>query len=441
MSSVAALRLARDRYEQAKGRVAALHHKFSALEKQLGSDVSDLEAGRADLQTRLDAASRIIGKAAPQVPAIAESDITAGDASDRHDSAHGRRVVARGTGIGGWGYWDAGQARASLHRTLSMESGVRGAASRVAYEEREIDAARRDMQEAARTSAASAEIGTKAAIVTLKGAKFVSAAARVAKRYVLSTFSSARSADASEQSAKRAKYGSEIAERAAKHLEAKTQAVLEATVGQADAALSRIRADEVAAMGAARRGYIVGAAAPYQGYAGGFFGTGGGYAAPAALPYGGLPQATYGPAIAQGGVMPVGGMSLGGGGSESPLSEAKELIDKVVVLMQGLDQDLVDAGSDCSKVTSSLQDYSRSMGEYHTRGNVLAARLSGADMGLVEKYAEVQVSSFAARLETSIEDASRQCGSKAMAPLGGATPGFFGGPVQGVAASPLSPYF
>ncbi len=43
---------------------------------------------------------------------------------------------------------------------------------------------------------------------------------------------------------------------------------------------------------------------------------------------------------------------------------------------------------------------------YHVRGALIAQRLSPGDIGLVQKYAEVQVTSFAANLESSVQAAA-----------------------------------
>lgn len=448
---MAALKLARSKYEQAKGRVASLHARFDTLQKELGKDVNDLEASRVELQDRLDNAARVVGKPAPVIPSIVGDNVDVGDyaeerpsSDDKADVPIRRRSYNYADSSGWWGRWGAVQARASLHRTLAMERGVRHAARMVSDEERRVYEARRDMEEVVRKATANARLGIKAAKVSLSGAHFISAAARVAKRYVLSAVNTAdgaataeQEAITAEQGAKKGQYGARIAEEGAKSAEQRAQAVLEATVGQADAVLSRIRADEVAASrvvphtaapyaGAARGAYYP-YAAGYQGFAGGYYA--GGYA-----PQGyGIPP----PPVTYETMMPpaAGAAPVALDGSASPLSEAKDLIDKVVVLMQDLGEQLFSSPEDCGKTTAALADYSKSMETFHSQGVAVAARLSGADMGLVEKYAEVQVSSFAGRLEESIAAAQKACGDKIKtpdAPFGGAA---------GAVPSPLTPYF
>jgi len=103
------------------------------------------------------------------------------------------------------------------------------------------------------------------------------------------------------------------------------------------------------------------------------------------------------------------GYGLQGSGA-SPLKRAKELVDSVVVLMQHLTRSLEAAGPNCQLVNGYLAAYQRGMATYRAQGVGLGNLLSDQDMKLVERYAEVQVQSFASDLEDAMANAESYCG-------------------------------
>jgi len=103
------------------------------------------------------------------------------------------------------------------------------------------------------------------------------------------------------------------------------------------------------------------------------------------------------------------GYGLQGSGA-SPLKRAKELVDSVVVLMQHLTRSLEAAGPNCQLVNGYLAAYQRGMATYRAQGVGLGNLLSDEDMKLVERYAEVQVQSFASDLEDAMANAESYCG-------------------------------
>ena len=98
------------------------------------------------------------------------------------------------------------------------------------------------------------------------------------------------------------------------------------------------------------------------------------------------------------------------GSAASPLKRAKELVDSVVVLMQHLTRSLEAAGPNCQLVKGYLAAYQRGMATYRAQGVGLGNVLSDEDMKLVERYAEVQVQSFASDLEDAMANAESYCG-------------------------------
>ena len=98
---------------------------------------------------------------------------------------------------------------------------------------------------------------------------------------------------------------------------------------------------------------------------------------------------------------------------EANLRSAKELVDTVIVLMQQLTHSLEGALAGglgrCRRVRELLAWYQAQMSQYHLRGLQIAHTLSEDDMELVEEYAQAQVSTFSAELESVVEDAAEVC--------------------------------
>lgn len=79
---------------------------------------------------------------------------------------------------------------------------------------------------------------------------------------------------------------------------------------------------------------------------------------------------------------------------------------QVVVLMQQLTRALAVSYADCGRVQALLAYYRGHMARYSVRGAEIAQGLSPGDVGLVQNYAQVQVSSFAGDLEDAVRSAS-----------------------------------